>query len=57
MITKSNFRDGEHGGDAFMRYYNSNIANKEEVSVYKLRQQLLNYCGLIQRLWCGLWMN
>jgi len=34
-----------NGGDASILYYNSHIANKEEVND-KLRQNMLNYCGL-----------
>jgi hypothetical protein len=34
-----------NGGDASILYYNSHIAKKEEVND-KLRQNMLNYCGL-----------
>ena len=34
-----------NGGDASILYYNSHIMNKEEVND-KLRQDMLNYCGL-----------
>jgi len=34
-----------NGGDASVRYFNSHIRDKEEVK-NKLRQNLLNYCGL-----------